>query len=442
MSGRGPRRPALRPAPVFDLALLTDALCSVGGTAEHARAVHAHALRHPRSGWGAIKGYNLPKAALEVLDSDFTRTSSTVAERRESVDGTVKMLIRLQDGLEVETVVIPMSAAYSTVCVSSQVGCAMGCTFCATGSMGLKGNLAAGEIVEQIVHARDACPGRNVRNVVFMGMGEPLHNYDAVLAAVRTLTDPKTFGMPRHSITVSTVGVVGGIRNLARDAPWVRLAFSLHNPDQEQRQTIVPSASRFPLTDILAALDAYLAAGEAQQVMIEFCVLRGKNDTPADARRIGELLHGRSAIVNLIPYNPTDVTDAFQVPSNDAVLAMRRVLTDEFGHLTTIRRAHGRDIGGACGQLALQRAGGRVLDAPADIEDAAGGGGGAGGGGTGRGRFAEQLRLAESLSEVAAAQRKGALRRCAPVAAPALLLLVALAATQWCTALHALPLPV
>eukprot|EP01062_Namystynia_karyoxenos_P065333 TRINITY_DN5885_c0_g1_i1.p1 TRINITY_DN5885_c0_g1~~TRINITY_DN5885_c0_g1_i1.p1 ORF type:complete len:485 (+),score=148.02 TRINITY_DN5885_c0_g1_i1:105-1457(+) len=398
---RGPRRPPLHPAPLFDLPLLVQSLGELGKSADHARTIQKHALRSPRQPWDSIcRGQDLPRAVIDMLEQDFVRTSSTVVEQRESVDGTVKMLIRLQDGLEVETVVIPMTPGYSTVCVSSQVGCAMGCTFCATGTMGLKGNLTAGEIVEQIVHARDACPGRNVRNVVFMGMGEPLHNYDAVITACRSLTDTKTFGMPHHSITVSTVGIVQGVRDLARDAPWVRLAFSLHSPEQEERQVIVPSARRYPLTEIIAALDQYIEAG-GERVMVEYCVLRGKNDTEDSARRIGELLRGRRVVVNLIPYNPTDVTDAFQEPSEEAVEAMYRVLCHGYGLKCTIRKHHGRDIGGACGQLALQRAGGRVLS---DIEDGAPAAAAPGGGGA---RLAEQRRVVSCLESPESQRRLG-----------------------------------
>jgi len=356
----------LHPAPIFDLPLLAEALGQVGKSPDHGLQIQAHVLRSPDTGYRNMKRNDLPAVVIEMLEHDFTRLTSRVVEKRTSIDGTIKMVIRLQDDHEVEAVIIPMAQGYSTVCVSSQVGCAMGCTFCATGTLGLRANLTAGEIVEQVVHAREAAGVQKVRNVVFMGMGEPLHNFDAVLAACRALTDPRLFGMPRHGVTVSTVGVVPGILRVAREAPWLRLALSLHSPTQDERQNIVPSGKKYPLTDILEAIDEYLGSVEGQQIMIEFCVLRGKNDTTEVAREIGRLLGQRKAIVNLIPYNATSVEEEYQEPSKEAVLAMSTVLKEEFSFLTTIRQHHGRDIGGACGQLALQRSGGKVVD----IEDA------------------------------------------------------------------------
>eukprot|EP00756_Hemistasia_phaeocysticola_P000136 Hpha_TRINITY_DN10098_c0_g1::TRINITY_DN10098_c0_g1_i1::g.84029::m.84029 len=389
---KGAQREPLHPAPLFDLPTLVAALGELGKSPDHARTIQKHALKTREASWESIcKGQDLPKSVIRMLEKDFVRTTSSVTEKRVSTDGTIKMVVCLQDGLEVETVVIPMSPGYWTVCVSSQVGCAMGCTFCATGFMGLKGSLTAGEIVEQIVHARDACSG-HVRNVVFMGMGEPLHNYDAVLTACRTLTDSKTFSMPRTSITVSTVGIVQSIRQMAADAPWIRLAFSLHAPDQDERVEIVPSAKRYPLGDILEALDHYAERG-GDRVMVEYCVLRGKNDSEDAARRVGQLLRGRRVVVNLIPYNPTDVKDEYQAPSEETIEKMWKVLCHECGLKCTIRQHHGRDIGGACGQLALQRTGGTVLN---DIEsiDLRKPSAPAGGG-----RFAEQLRLAWVLAD-------------------------------------------
>jgi len=389
--GKGVQREELNPASLFDLPTLIAAVGELGKSPDHARTIQKHALKSRETAWETIcKGQDLPKSIIGMLEEDFVRTTSTVAEKRESVDGTIKMVVRLQDGLEVETVVIPMSPGYWTVCVSSQVGCAMGCTFCATGAMGLKGSLFPGEIVEQIVHARDACSG-NVRNVVFMGMGEPLHNYDAVLTACRTLTDAKTFSMPRTSITVSTVGIVQNIRQMAIDAPWIRLAFSLHAPNQEERVQIVPSSTRYPLPEILEAL-AHYAERSGDRVMVEYCVLRGKNDSEDAARRVGELFKGRRVVVNLIPYNATDVKDEYQEPSEETIEKMWKVLCHECGLKTTIRKHHGRDIGGACGQLALQRTGGTVLeDMESIVSNKPAPAGGA--------RLAEQLRLASQLAD-------------------------------------------
>ena len=364
-----------------------------------------------------------------MLDRDFVRLTSKIVERRESKDGTVKMLIRLQDGMEVETVVIPMSPGYSTVCVSSQVGCAMGCTFCATGMMGLKGSLTAGEIVEQLVHAHDCCPDRNVRNVVFMGMGEPLNNYENVLTSCRTFTDQKTFSLAGNSITVSTVGVVEGIRKLARDAPWVRLAFSLHSPEQDTRTEIIPSGHRYPLPTIIDAID-YFADKSKSKVMIEFTVLKGTNDSVDVASKMGQLLQGKNVVINLIPYNPTEVDQEFQVPEPEAIEAMWQILVKKHGLKCTIRQQHGVDIGGACGQLALQQTGGTLLP---DIEDAA----------SPSGRRAASIRPATprtprsypnrpavSATSVAPHAAASSLKRIAPLLICALVLLAALAASH------------
>eukprot|EP01064_Diplonema_japonicum_P029642 TRINITY_DN4854_c0_g2_i1.p1 TRINITY_DN4854_c0_g2~~TRINITY_DN4854_c0_g2_i1.p1 ORF type:complete len:421 (+),score=116.33 TRINITY_DN4854_c0_g2_i1:72-1334(+) len=363
MSGK---RPVLEPKSIFDLPELVSALGEVGKNADHARTIQKHALKNRGESWSAVcKGQDLPKVVMQMLDGDFVRCTSTIIERRESKDGTVKLIIQLQDGMEVETVIIPMSPGYSTVCLSSQVGCAMGCTFCATGMMGLKGNLTAGEIVEQLVHARDAAGTNNtIRNVVFMGMGEPLHNYDNVLTAARTFIDQKTFSLPSSGVTISTVGVVSSIKKLARDAPWARLAFSLHSPEQETRKVIVPSANKFSLDNIIEAIE-YFTEKSKSKVMIEFTVLKGTNDTPETAQKVGKLLRGKHVQVNLIPYNPTCVKEEFQVPSEEAVETMWQILVKQFDLKCTIRQQHGVDIGGACGQLALKRDGGKVL---ADME--------------------------------------------------------------------------
>eukprot|EP01059_Diplonema_ambulator_P019476 TRINITY_DN3280_c0_g1_i1.p1 TRINITY_DN3280_c0_g1~~TRINITY_DN3280_c0_g1_i1.p1 ORF type:complete len:419 (+),score=148.23 TRINITY_DN3280_c0_g1_i1:53-1309(+) len=359
------KRAPLEPRSVFDLPVLISSLAEVGKNAEHARTIQKHALKSGTPAgvsWGDVcKGQDLPKAVVNMLDKDFVRCTSKIVERRESKDGTIKLIIQLQDKMEVETVIIPMSPGYSTVCLSSQVGCAMGCTFCATGMLGLKGNLTAGEICEQLVHAKDvAGPSNTIRNVVFMGMGEPLHNYDNVLTAAQTFVDQKTFSLPSSGVTISTVGVVHGIKKLARDAPWVRLAFSLHSPEQETRKVIIPSANKFPLEDIIDAIDYYTEKSKAK-VMIEFTVLKGTNDDEETAHKMGKLLTGKHVQVNLIPYNPTSVKEEYQIPSEEAVETMWQILVKSYNLKCTIRQQHGVDIGGACGQLALTRDGGIVL---------------------------------------------------------------------------------
>ena len=202
--------------------------------------------------------------------------TSKVTSSSVSSDGeTVKLLVQLQDGLSVEAVIMTYSGngsddcaskSRATVCVSSEVGCQMGCTFCATGTMGLIAELTSGEIVEQLVHARSVKP---VRNVVFMGMGEPLNNYNAVAAAIRLMIHPQVFALKQRSITVSTVGVTHRLASLARDLPGVSLALSLHAPNQQLRRLIVPSAQAFKLDKLMAAVDAYTSA-TGNRVFVEY----------------------------------------------------------------------------------------------------------------------------------------------------------------------------
>ena len=340
---------------------------------------------------------NLPAFARERLPEAFALLTSSVDSVATSGDGTTaKFVVKLQDGHRVESVLMRHDGGRNTLCVSSQVGCKMGCTFCATGTLGELGNLTSGEILEQLAHARrfaaakgngetDAVAFRAaeasaaVTNVVFMGMGEPLNNYDAVCASLGLLSDARGFAVAPSRVTVSTVGVVPKMLALARDSPEVRLALSLHAPNQALREKIVPTATAYPLPKIMAALDAYLAAGTRARTraMIEYCVLGGVNDEEAHAFELGELLRGRDVIVNLIPFNPTDTPMGHTPPTREAVQAMAAVLAGpEFGLRTTVRKEMGQDIAGACGQLALDAGGARrslnAGGAGGDLEDLAG----------------------------------------------------------------------
>jgi hypothetical protein len=213
-----------------------------------------------------------------------------------------------------------------------------------------------------------------VTNVVFMGMGEPLNNYDAVCASIGPMSDARVFAVAPSRVTVSTVGVVPRMLALARDHPDLRLALSLHAPTQALREQIVPTATAYPLPKIMAALDVYLAAGARARTraMIEYCVLGGVNDGEAHAVQLGELLDGRDVIVNLIPFNPTDTPTGHTPPTREAVRAMAAVLAGPpFGLRTTVRKEMGQDIAGACGQLALDGGGGKRAPS-GDLEDLAG----------------------------------------------------------------------
>jgi 23S rRNA (adenine2503-C2)-methyltransferase len=275
---------------------------------------------------------------------------------------TVKTVWRGHDGVLIESVVMRYSnrstADRTTVCVSSQAGCGMGCPFCATGQGGLTRNLSTAEIVEQVVAAqrrvtRDAGeggPGR-VSNVVFMGMGEPLANYRSVVAAVRRLTDPPPHGagLSQRSITVSTVGLVPRIDDLAAEDLSVTLALSLHAPDDELRDTLVPVNQRWPVADAVAAARRF-ARRTGRRMTVEYALIAGINDDPDRADALGRLLRGALAHVNLIPLNPTPGsawTASSPARQREFVRRLRAA-----GVTTTVRDTRGREVAAACGQLA------------------------------------------------------------------------------------------
>jgi adenine C2-methylase RlmN of 23S rRNA A2503 and tRNA A37 len=237
------------------------------------------------------------------------------------------------------------------------VGCQMGCTFCATGTMGLTADLTGGEIVEQLVHARGIVP---VSNVVFMGMGEPLNNYAAVRAAVSMMTDSAYFALRKSAVTVSTVGVIPRINQLADDLPGVLLALSLHAPTQELRQTIVPSAKAYKLDRLIACIEAYVAKTK-QRVFIEYVMLGPDvNCTAEHARQLGVLLQSLKGfvVINLIPWNPIlSPGMAFAAPEEGSLSAFHAILREEYGLPVTVRQEKGQDVAAACGQLVLEHGG-------------------------------------------------------------------------------------
>ncbi|MGH8975246.1 MAG: 23S rRNA (adenine(2503)-C(2))-methyltransferase RlmN, partial [Acidimicrobiia bacterium] len=257
---------------------------------------------------------------------------------------TLKWLWSASAGSEVETVLMRYRDR-ATVCVSSQAGCAMGCTFCATGQAGFERHLSAGEIVEQVARAQHASPGR-VSNVVFMGMGEPLANYDATWAAVERLHDH--FGISARHLTVSTVGVVPGIRRLAAEVLPVTLAVSLHAPDDDLRDKLVPLNRRYPLDEVLAAAGEYLERS-GRRLSFEYAMIDGVNDSPAQAGALARRLAGLGAHVNLIPLNPTA---GFGVPATPPERIARFAERLRAGGVNaTVRRNRGTSIDAACGQL-------------------------------------------------------------------------------------------
>lgn len=275
-----------------------------------------------------------------------------VTQRQQSQDGTVKWLLDVGHGQQVEMVFIP-EAERGTLCVSSQVGCAMDCPFCATGRQGFNRNLTAAEIIGQVALAIRALGGTGekspVTNVVFMGMGEPLANFREVVRACDLLTDDLGFGLSRRRVTVSTSGLVPQIKRLAQVSN-VALAISLHAADDELRNELVPINRRHPIAELLESCWEYAAATNSKQITFEYIMLDGVNDRREDAVKLAALLTGRPAKVNLIPFNPVAGTPYGRTPQ-DTVDIFRKTMMDN-GIVTITRRPRGDDIDAACGQLA------------------------------------------------------------------------------------------
>jgi 23S rRNA (adenine2503-C2)-methyltransferase len=271
-----------------------------------------------------------------------------VERRTPSQDGSHKLVLRYPDGARVQAVLMP-DGDRLTLCVSTQVGCGFGCTFCYTGTMGLERNLSAGEIVAQVLVARRGLgPGERITHIVYMGMGEPLSNYTATVKSLRLLTDPQAFGFSPRRITVSTVGLVSGIERLAKENLKVNLAISLHATSNEIRDRIMPVNRGFAIEELLAACRRFPLPFR-QRMTFEYVLLDGVNDSVEDARRLVRLLKGIRGKINLIPFNDWEGS-GFARPPLARILAFQAVLL-EHGITATIRWSKGEDIGAACGQL-------------------------------------------------------------------------------------------
>ncbi len=263
---------------------------------------------------------------------------------------TRKFLLRLADGQTIETVVMGFKGRH-TACLSTQAGCAMGCVFCATGQMGFVRHLRPGEIVAQVRHAQlalHAAGSEGLRNLVLMGMGEPLHNYDSVMTALEIITDRRGLNIGPSRITISTVGVVPGILRLAMERRPYHLAVSLHGATEAERSALVPASQRWPLAELMAACRSYFAR-TGRRIFFEWTLIAGANDSPAQAERLGVLLTGLDAHVNLIPLNPTDGFTGTATPS--AVAKAFQQVLQTAGIPSTIRQRRGIDVAAGCGQL-------------------------------------------------------------------------------------------
>lgn len=364
---------------IFDAAELRTEFEIAGINSQFIHLIWKYVIQNPNCEWDEVP--SLPSSAYPLLRSKFKPSTSTLHSVFDSNDEvTTKLLIKLQNGAFVEAVIMRYDTRLgkyagqprpgglrSTLCISSQVGCKMGCKFCATGSMGFKNNLSSGEIVEQLVHASHLS---QIRNVVFMGMGEPLNNYTALVEAVRVMTGPP-FQLSPKRITVSTVGITHAIKKIQSDIPNVNLAVSLHAPVQDIRCQIMPAARAFPLERLMDTLREYQKNSQ-QKILIEYILLDGVNDEEQHAQQLGQLLETFEVVVNLIPFNPIGILSKFKTSSEQNVINFQRILRGTYNIRTTIRKQMGQDISGACGQLVVNipdKSSNGSADVLTDIED-------------------------------------------------------------------------
>lgn len=297
---------------------------------------------------------DLPSAFRRRLSEVATIGRADRVAVQQSRDGTTKLLLEEPDGRRIETVLLPYEARTS-VCISSQVGCPVGCVFCATATMGFARNLSAGEMVDQVLAAQEeaARTGRpRISHVVVMGMGEPLLNLDELLKAIHLLN--REVGIAMRRITVSTAGYVPGIRRLAEEDLQITLALSLHAPNDALRSQLIPLARKYPLAETMAAVRDYTVR-TGRRVTLEYLLLSGVNDTEPLALQLAHLVQGMISHVNLIPWNPADTLSPFTAPSTGRTRAFRRAL-ERHGLTVTQRVERGQDISAACGQLAVKAA--------------------------------------------------------------------------------------
>ncbi|MEA2125631.1 MAG: rRNA (adenine2503-C2)-methyltransferase [Solirubrobacteraceae bacterium] len=326
----------------MDLALLNETLAAAGEPAFRARQVWRWASQGA-SAYAEMT--DLPAALRARLEEHVPFSSLEVVTQREARDGTVKTLFHTHDGRPIEAVLMRYRDGRRSVCVSSQSGCPLTCTFCATGQMKFGRNLTASEILDQVLHFRRLAA---VDHLVFMGMGEPLMNLDSVLAAAERLPD---LGITHRRTVISTVGWAPGIRRLTEECDMpLRLALSLHAPEDALRAQIMPVNEKHPIAEVLDACEAFYAR-RRRKIFVEYLMLDGVNDTVGQARQLAALLDRRLYKINLIPFNPTE--SVYTGSSRGAIDAFKAVL-EEHGHTATVRLTRGRDIDAACGQLAAR----------------------------------------------------------------------------------------
>jgi 23S rRNA (adenine2503-C2)-methyltransferase len=341
-----------RPLSEFSLADLEQQLVAWNYNPVHAgRWLRAH--YSGTDGTNALRG--VPAGLVERLRNDLAPSGVSTAARQIADDGTTKLLLRLSDARTVETVLMPdFRDDRAAGCVSTQVGCAMGCDFCATTKTGFERNLSAGEIIEQFLALRREARavGRRLQTIVFMGMGEPLLNLGATLAAVERMADNRVGGLGWRQITVSTVGIVPGIDALTATGLNLNLAVSLHAPDDATRAQLLPMGRRFAIAEILAAADRFQAS-RGRPVTIQYCLLKGVNDSPAHARQLATVVGARRMHVNLLRYNPTGLSLRGKIHERSSEETSENFVSElrARGVVAHFRRSRGPDIDAACGQL-------------------------------------------------------------------------------------------
>jgi 23S rRNA (adenine2503-C2)-methyltransferase len=342
---------ATKPANLAELDLGELETAFAGRGLERFRARQVFAWIYRRGVADLAEMTDLPRDLRVSLAADFAIATPAITSRERSADGTEKFLLRLEDGKHIEAVFIPDTPAM-TFCISTQVGCAMACAFCLTGKMGLVRNLTAGEIAGQVRVLAGAVGLRDKAfNIVLMGMGEPLHNYDAVMKAMRILCDQHGFALPPRRVTLSTVGLLPALEKLGREPLMPNLAISLHAPTDAQRGDLVPINRKYGVAEIIEACKRF-PVRKRSRITFEYVMLAGVNDSPEDARRLARLLAGVKAKVNLIPLNAA-AGIPFDRPADSVVDRFARVLAER-DVTVSVRKSRGRDIRAACGQLIVE----------------------------------------------------------------------------------------
>lgn len=342
---RTPTDPAAPPLIGMGIDALTELCRSAGVKLSHAARLNAFIFRHGIDDVDAMP--ELPHILRDYLRTHTGRLHPEVIERQNAEDGTTKMLLRMMDGKTVETVLIP-GPNRLTQCISTQVGCAVGCNFCLTATAGLTRNLSTAEMVAEVMSARKIL-GEYPRNIVLMGMGEPLHNYEEVARFVRIATDPQGMAFSPRRVTLSTSGLVPGIYRMIEDHLPCNLAVSLNATTDAVRDEIMPINRSYPIDKLMAAVRDYVAARDGKRVLIEYVMLKGVNDTMADAERLIELVGDLGCTVNLLPFNAF-ADSPYAAPDDETVSAFRQRLIAA-GIVAVVRESRGDEISAACGQL-------------------------------------------------------------------------------------------